>query len=170
MIHTSKNQPSNLSVETLEDRMMLSTVDVIAAGDTGQEQFRVLLDGFELGRSNVTQQLQTYTFELSTNFTADPIRVEFLNDSFSENLDRNLRVDAIVVDGTRFETEAASVFSTGTWLPEDGVTPGNGRGEVLHANGYFQYASDSGTQIEICLLYTSPSPRDATLSRMPSSA
>ena len=26
------------------------------------------------------------------------------------------------------------------------------------------------SQIEICLLYTSPSPRDATLSRMPSSA
>ena len=25
-------------------------------------------------------------------------------------------------------------------------------------------------QLEICLLYTSPSPRDATLSRMPSSA
>ena len=25
-------------------------------------------------------------------------------------------------------------------------------------------------QVEICLLYTSPSPRDATLSRMPSSA
>ena len=31
--------------------------------------------------------------------------------------------------------------------------------EVLSANGY-----------EVCLLYTSPSPRDATLSRMPSSA
>ena len=27
-----------------------------------------------------------------------------------------------------------------------------------------------GAHIEICLLYTSPSPRDATLSRMPSSA
>ena len=27
-----------------------------------------------------------------------------------------------------------------------------------------------GTRIEGCLLYTSPSPRDATLSRMPSSA
>ena len=26
------------------------------------------------------------------------------------------------------------------------------------------------TQVTICLLYTSPSPRDATLSRMPSSA
>ena len=28
----------------------------------------------------------------------------------------------------------------------------------------------SGSLSEICLLYTSPSPRDATLSRMPSSA
>ena len=28
----------------------------------------------------------------------------------------------------------------------------------------------SGTWGETCLLYTSPSPRDATLSRMPSSA
>ena len=27
-----------------------------------------------------------------------------------------------------------------------------------------------GVQCQICLLYTSPSPRDATLSRMPSSA
>ena len=33
-------------------------------------------------------------------------------------------------------------------------------GETLRANGL----------VEICLLYTSPSPRDATLSRMPSSA
>ena len=29
---------------------------------------------------------------------------------------------------------------------------------------------DESDQIETCLLYTSPSPRDATLSRMPSSA
>ena len=30
--------------------------------------------------------------------------------------------------------------------------------------------SKDGKNIETCLLYTSPSPRDATLSRMPSSA
>ena len=29
---------------------------------------------------------------------------------------------------------------------------------------------DVGEQVRVCLLYTSPSPRDATLSRMPSSA
>ena len=32
------------------------------------------------------------------------------------------------------------------------------------------FASTIGLQYYICLLYTSPSPRDATLSRMPSSA
>ena len=31
-------------------------------------------------------------------------------------------------------------------------------------------ASDGGDYLKTCLLYTSPSPRDATLSRMPSSA
>ena len=35
-------------------------------------------------------------------------------------------------------------------------------GEVVHRAGY--------GIADICLLYTSPSPRDATLSRMPSSA
>ena len=33
-----------------------------------------------------------------------------------------------------------------------------------------KYRATSTLQIERCLLYTSPSPRDATLSRMPSSA
>ena len=32
------------------------------------------------------------------------------------------------------------------------------------------HASDSVMKVLVCLLYTSPSPRDATLSRMPSSA
>ena len=32
------------------------------------------------------------------------------------------------------------------------------------------YSDGSGQQFITCLLYTSPSPRDATLSRMPSSA
>ena len=33
--------------------------------------------------------------------------------------------------------------------------------------GYF---ADAGLDVELCLLYTSPSPRDGLLSRMPSSA
>ena len=35
---------------------------------------------------------------------------------------------------------------------------------------FLVHPDSNKTQIKICLLYTSPSPRDATLSRMPSSA
>ena len=38
-------------------------------------------------------------------------------------------------------------------------------------NGYQTHLGDGGRRVAVaCLLYTSPSPRDATLSRMPSSA
>ena len=37
-------------------------------------------------------------------------------------------------------------------------------------NRYLYYAKKAQEQYKTCLLYTSPSPRDATLSRMPSSA
>src|SRR5664280_3087100 len=38
------------------------------------------------------------------------------------------------------------------------------------AHNFFYTLLDAQTKIEICLLYTSPSPRDRTRSRMPSSA
>ena len=42
---------------------------------------------------------------------------------------------------------------------------------ILDSHGLQSYTSNNiGQQINCCLLYTSPSPRDATLSRMPSSA
>ena len=40
----------------------------------------------------------------------------------------------------------------------------------IYAEGYPEEASRYLTEEEICLLYTSPSPRDRTRSRMPSSA
>ena len=42
-----------------------------------------------------------------------------------------------------------------------------GRGMTFSEVRQYQYGDDVRS---ICLLYTSPSPRDATLSRMPSSA
>ena len=41
-------------------------------------------------------------------------------------------------------------------------------GHKAKGGGFFE--RKNGIDTEICLLYTSPSPRDATLSRMPSSA
>ena len=44
------------------------------------------------------------------------------------------------------------------------------RDEVWVASLFYGQATASQGEANICLLYTSPSPRDATLSRMPSSA
>ena len=41
---------------------------------------------------------------------------------------------------------------------------------VLNANGSISRGSSAGAELVGCLLYTSPSPRDGLLSRMPSSA
>ena len=51
------------------------------------------------------------------------------------------------------------------WLHMDKVGR-NGQ----HQRGLRKFIVDAGLQRAPCLLYTSPSPRDATLSRMPSSA
>ena len=49
-------------------------------------------------------------------------------------------------------------------------TPGFSGGSAVFAASAVGVTIWSGTPSSICLLYTSPSPRDATLSRMPSSA
>ena len=53
------------------------------------------------------------------------------------------------------------------------LSPGSPLGEALigsTAGDVVSFESPSGATLKVCLLYTSPSPRDATLSRMPSSA
>ena len=159
---TRNNQSLSLQMETLEDRQMLSGVQIFAAGDLGGEEFALQIDGQTVEQFTVSQDLSTFDFQTDQAISADQVSIVFLNDQFdpANGIDSNLIVDAIEIDGIRFETESSSVFSTGTFLSEDGITPGFGRGEVLNANGLFQF----------CLLYTSPSPRDKRQSRMPSSA
>ena len=131
--------------------MMLSTVEVIAAGTGGFEQFELQINGnavqtFTTGSGADARNFQSFFFETPNTITADDVRIEFLNDFFDPNtgFDSNLVVDAIVIDGTRFETEAPSVFSTGTFLNADGIQPGFRQSETLHANGFFQFSGGGG--------------------------
>ena len=41
---------------------------------------------------------------------------------------------------------------------------------VIRQGAYYTIAAINGRVLEVCLLYTSPSPRDSSKSRMPSSA
>ena len=145
------NQPTALQLEALESREMLSSVQIFAAGDLGGEQFDVRIDGATVASFTASQQLSTFEVQTDQPVTAGQVQIEFLNDQFdpTAGIDANLLVDAIAIDGVRFETEAPTVFSTGTFTNADGIVAGFGRGEVLHTNGFFQFADAASTQIEV---------------------
>jgi len=127
------SQFAQFAVENLEPRMMLSTVEIFAAGTSGFEQFELQINGnavqtFTAGSGAESRNFQSFFFETAGTVNADDVRVEFLNDFFDPDtgFDSNLVIDAIVVDGTRFETEAPNVFSTGSFLTADGIHGGGG--------------------------------------------
>lgn len=149
---SSASTEMRFECETLESRVMLSSVQLIASGVEGTELMQLQINGvavetWNLGTGAYEGIYQTYNYETpdAAPVTIDQVRVEFLNDFYDpENgVDANVRLDAVVIDGVRYETEAANVLSTGTWFPVTGVEPGFYQNEFLHTNGYFQFASDS---------------------------
>lgn len=122
-------------MEALENREMLSSVQIFAAGDLGGEEFALQIDGQTVEQFTVTQDLTTFEFQADSPVTADQISIEFLNDQFApaNGIDSNLIVDAIAIDGVRFETEAASVFSTGNSGAIVGT--GNQRNGTVYVDG-----------------------------------
>ena len=121
-----------------------SVIEIYAAGAEGAETMELFIDGALKARFEDIPVLgDTFVFQSDEVITADQVRVAFVNDVYdpTNGIDYNLTVDKISIDTLVFETENPNVFSTGTWLPEDGTQPGFGRGETLTNNGYFQYSS-----------------------------
>ncbi|MGB7325280.1 MAG: carbohydrate-binding domain-containing protein [Rubripirellula sp.] len=122
-----------------------SEIEISARGDEGTEQFSLLIDGQNVASFTATTQLQTFSYTHTENVTADDVRIQFASDRWdpANQIDENLTVDYITIDGENFQTEDPSVYSTGTWTAADGIVPGFGRGEELHGAGYFQFASNT---------------------------
>lgn len=153
-----------LECESLEPRVLLSTVELFAAGDVGNELMQLQVDEvavqtWRLGTGAAQGNFQRFVYETPETLSPDRIRVAFLNDSYdpANGIDASLRLDAMVLDGIRYETESPSVFSTRTWRPEDGVAPGFRESEYLHANGYFAFSSDTDNQGSPILIVASGS-------------
>lgn len=152
MIYKRAPQPNKtnlLSVEPLEPRMMLSTVTIQAAGDTGEEQIELQLNGETVQTFDLGTETQTFTYSSDANLSADQIRVAFVNDLYlpDEGIDRNVRVDSISVDGNEFSTRAPGTFAAGVWDSEQAkIVSGFELGDTLHANGYFQFSNQSSIQ------------------------
>jgi glucose/arabinose dehydrogenase len=139
-------QDFDLHVETLEQRNMLSSVQVFAAGTTGEESLELLVNDVVVATWQLNDSAYQNVFESKAYQTPKPvslgqIKLRFSNDLYDvdQGIDRNVRIDAIVIDGVQTEIESEQVYSTGTWLPEDGIQPGFRRSEFLHANGEFSF-------------------------------
>ncbi len=152
-----KSSELAMNCDILEPRTMLSSVQLLAAGETGDELMELRIDNvavqsWRLSTGADQGNFRSFEYETSEQITPDRIRVAFVNDFYDPDngIDFNLRLDAMVLDGVRYEAEDSSVFSTGTWSPNDGVTAGFRQSEYLHANGYFQFAAlDPGSVITI---------------------
>lgn len=139
---------NSLSLERLEPRMMLSTVEILAAGSENTETMDLEIDGSvveswqDVGGDADAGVFESYTFTTPETVTPGQVRI-ILNNSVwnpANGIDENLRIDAMIIDGVRYETEADDVYSTGTWTPVDGIAPGFRNSEFLHGDGYFLFA------------------------------
>ncbi len=123
-----------------------SVVNVRASGDLGGEAFDLQINGNTVASYTASTVFSMFSFRAAQTVAADQIRIVFKNDQFdaARGIDSNLNVDWIEVDGARIQTEDASVYSTGTYV-NDSISPGFGRGQTLHSNGYFQYGGTANS-------------------------
>ncbi len=134
-----------LTFENLEDRKLLAALDILAAGTSGTEQINLYVDNQvvatfdDLGTGAYANRFNTLSYQSDEPISAGDVRIEFVNDAYTP-VYRDVQIDAIVIDGQRFEAESPDVYSTGTWKRADGVVAGFRESEFLQVNGYFQFA------------------------------
>jgi glucose/arabinose dehydrogenase len=144
-----------LGFESLERRELLAatTINVHAAGSTGAESFQLQIDGVAVANWTATRvynaanrQFDTFAYTHPTDVAINRIRVAFTNDGLNNGVDRNLWVDGVTVNNAKFESEATSVFSSGTYSSTTGGRlPGFRQTETLHYNGYLEYGAAAST-------------------------
>lgn len=115
-----------------------SLIEVFARGTDGTERIELRVGSATVASFNLSRSAQTFRWRAPSSVQASEVRVAFINDSPP----RDVIVDAIAIDGRRFESEAASTRSTGTW--SGNCQPGFKQSEVLHCNGFFAY--DQGNE------------------------
>ncbi|TWU57012.1 Soluble aldose sugar dehydrogenase YliI precursor [Rubripirellula tenax] len=125
-------------------------IEIRAAGSIGNEEMQLQIGNQIVQTFTVTndgvfgRNYQSYFADIDGADIND-VRINFVNSQYdpANNIDGNLGIDWIRVDGTQYETEDPSTFSTGTWVPGVGITPGYKQSEILHADGYFQFSGPS---------------------------
>ena len=123
---------------------------VVRAGGTGTvsqpPQFEVIVDGVSLGIRSVTNPLATFNVSNDANFrnysfsfdgpAPDSVDIRYFNNGTSSGIDRNLYVDYITLNGTKYEVEVDGFFTPHN--PASQATLGGAR-ESLYVNGTLSF-------------------------------
>lgn len=120
-----------------------STVVVRASGDMATEQLKLSIAGQSPATYSMTSSFRNYVFKAVGPVQLEQVRIIFSGDVADpdNNVNTNLNVDWIEINGIRSQTGAATVYSNATWTAADGIQPGFGRGETLNVDGFFQYSA-----------------------------
>lgn len=129
-----------------------------AAGQTGDERLSLLIDD-EIVKSwtNFGDQRQ-FAYFTEENVAIDRIKILFDNDAsdISTGYDRNIRVNAVTTNGTRYSTSESGVFNSSTWNEEIGVVePGFYNNGNLFTNGYLTFNPDINASGDTILIRAS---------------
>ena len=112
---------------------------------------------------SVTVETSSLKLSFTTNFDGEPIVMDEKNYTYDGNPIRFSKINFYLSDftlGGREIIDITFVDLTKTHTSE----------QAAQAGTIFNFSKIPVGAYNSCLLYTSPSPRDATLSRMPSSA
>ncbi len=122
------------------------TIEVLVAGSTNSETIQLRIGATTVANYTVTKGsytggvYQSFRYTHTAALNPAQVQVAFTNDGrTATNADRNVRVDGILVNGVKYESESSETYTTGTGEALTGAAPGYKRSEYLTNNGYFQY-------------------------------
>jgi hypothetical protein len=165
-----------------------SVIKIYAAGQFASGSWPILKlsileDGVRTVRLTSTvdvnassNQLKEITYVHPNKVKASQLRVHFTNDYYdrSTNLDRNLKVNRINVDGVDYLSSNSNTYSVGSWNATTGCAGGNKSSEWLMCRGYFDFSNTSPSGIQATAtprasITSTPTPRATSVpSRSPS--
>ena len=155
--HGWQKQPKYRSVQGMIDKTLLFIL--------GHENFKSL----GCGRTGAKVSADDFAFEL---FLKESIDLNTFLSSINENLPSDIRVKSIVEIDSSFNIIQNSKFKEYHYYFSSGKKSHPFNAPLIRDFGSsldIKLMQDAA-RLFFCLLYTSPSPRDGLLSRMPSSA
>ncbi len=110
-----------------------------ARGTSGTERMELRIRDQVVQTWTVSKTFSAYSYTATSSVNDKDIKVAFINNGMLGAVDKDIIVDYIKVDNKKFETEANTTLSTGTWTGANCNTS-YPLSQTLHCNGYFQYS------------------------------